>query len=167
MATLLHDIGAGGESLRCDAEEGFTAGSSELSSDVRFQRRGILNKMRGLQFEITDVPQSTLVAEFGSEVWCSRFAESQESLIAIGSARACLASELMLASMFTVRPFPKPALGFKEPPFFFIWSPNACCRFASAFSLSHEDMADRKLAKRIRDNKSWVLQVGEARHEVS
>ena len=83
----------------------------------------------------------------------------------IGSPRSCPAAELMLASMFKVKPFRKPTSSL---PFHFIWSPKTLKFHTSAFALDAEDIEaeNHKLAKEILEEKAWALKVADILYEV-
>ncbi len=91
-------------------------------------------------------------AELGMrQGWGDAFTDDGPSLIGIGSPRANLAAEVMLADMFGVRPFCRP----EEPlPFGFVWSPVKGKQQSSAFAAA---APDSQLAKAVAAGKKWAL----------
>jgi hypothetical protein len=83
----------------------------------------------------------------------------RESVCCIGSPRACLAAELMLAEMFEVDPFVKPKT--LSSPFYLIWS-HQHCSYESALAFKAEDLrtTNRKMALEIDKDSKRALKVG-------
>lgn len=93
--------------------------------------------------------------------------DDRASVISIGSPLAALSSEVMLARMFGVEPFEKPALDPEHAPlpFYFGWRPKLAGKFRSAFGLTWRDFKDKdpKLAAQLRSNEVSVFFCGKKR----
>ncbi len=75
--------------------------------------------------------------------WYDILDDDSRSLVAIGSPRACLASEVMLARMFDVPPFKAPALEnglLAKVPFAFHWPARVSRGFRSGFTCTTGDL---------------------------
>ncbi len=83
------------------------------------------------------------------------------SICCIGSPRACLAAELMLAEMFEVEPFVKPKA--LSSPFYLIWS-RQHCSYESALAFKAEDLrtTHREMARELAKDGKRALKVGKA-----
>lgn len=115
-----------------------------------------------LQYRIEDVLQLQPDKEtkVSSQDWYRLIKKPDgPSLISIGSPRACLASEVMLAEIFALKPFKKPDPFSKRSPFHFVWSPDASSEFPSSFTLRGEDLAslDPKISELVCSSKSWAF----------
>jgi len=118
---------------RCDLSPWDTRSTARLARDFT-----VINP--GIPHDIADVildphrDETTLVGE----PWLDLLADPKISPVAIGSPRACLASELMLARMFSIAPFGTADLAKDlraKLPFHFIWSPRDGRNFRSRFAL--------------------------------
>ncbi|MCL4178284.1 MAG: hypothetical protein KJ072_11165 [Verrucomicrobia bacterium] len=120
-----------------------------------------------VHYDIVEVLLRTPVrpARLTADPW-HRWLEAEDcSVVAIGSPRANLASEIMLAQMFGVRPFVKPSLTFLDPkrgPFAFVWPRPLMQGWRSAFALGAEDLPpkSRHLATQVRRNRSGAFVIG-------
>ena len=114
-----------------------------------------------VDYEIEDVILSTPMnaQKAAAEKWHQVLADDTRSLVAIGSPRACLASEVMLARMFGATAFqaPVPSVAAKnQMPFFFAWPPHLSRHLRSAFALSWRELKalDEPAAQAVMQNKA-------------
>ena len=97
------------------------------------------------------------------ERWKRHLLDNGQSLVSIGSPRACHASEYMLAEMFGTEPYVAPTGDKIALPFQFAWTPHGR-RKRSSFTIGARDL--RRLAPefadKIRDEngKAEVLKIG-------
>jgi hypothetical protein len=101
-----------------------------------------------VQYDINDVlfRRNVTLQRLKSEEWYRLLSEDKRSLVSIGSPRANLASEVMMAMMFGVAPFPKvQATGFDpgRMPFYFIWPGSLIKDLRSAFAVPSEMLAPK------------------------
>lgn len=98
-----------------------------------------------IDYDIEDVLLETPMDEKAAARtdWYKILDDSTRSLVAIGSAKACHASEVMLARMLGVEPFAS-ALGKNGSrlcvPFAFVWHRMPPGRFRSSFCLTHREL---------------------------
>jgi hypothetical protein len=100
-----------------------------------------------MRFEQMDVMLNPHLgrSEIEKLAWYERIDQGKQSVISIGSPRACLASEVMLAKMFRVAPFEDPKPSFnpaKELPFYFLWPPQFSRGLHSHFAFRLADLKD-------------------------
>jgi hypothetical protein len=91
---------------------------------------------------------------YEADRWHRLIVEDKRTLISIGSPRASLASELLLASMFGVKPFGDRTVSVHDPrlPFQFVWPPDRSFPAKSTFTLEPKDIAKEaaRLAEQVR-----------------
>lgn len=98
-----------------------------------------------MDYDIEDVLLETPMDEQAAARtdWYKMLDDSTRSLVAIGSPKACHASEVMLARMLGVEPFGS-ALGKNggrlRVPFAFVWHRMPPGRFRSSFYLAHREL---------------------------
>ncbi|MDH7502365.1 MAG: hypothetical protein QHJ82_06575 [Verrucomicrobiota bacterium] len=98
-----------------------------------------------MDYDIEDVLLETPMDEKAAARtdWYKMLDDSTRSLVAIGSPKACHASEVMLARMLGVEPF-ESALGCNgsklRVPFAFVWHRMPPGRFRSSFCLTHREV---------------------------
>ncbi|MBN2506038.1 MAG: hypothetical protein JXQ71_05030 [Verrucomicrobia bacterium] len=121
-----------------------------------------------VNFDFEDIPGNSSIKRLVSSSH-PLLGRQGPSLISIGSTRACLATEILLARMFNQKPFGYTSPRAAPPPFSFVWSPNVRPSFPSGFSLTAANFAARlpgKLAREIRRNQAWALMVGSRGYRV-
>jgi len=125
----------------CDLSPWDMRSTTQLARDFT-----LLNS--GVPHEIVDVMlgRHTNAASLKGEPWLELFKDPELSIIAIGSPRACLATELMMSEQFGVSAFGTASLAQDlraRLPFHFIWSPRDSREFRSRFALPADQIPSR------------------------
>ncbi|MBL9139795.1 MAG: hypothetical protein JNK85_28250 [Verrucomicrobiales bacterium] len=98
---------------------------------------------------------------YAADRWHRLIVEDRRTLISIGSPRASLASELLLASMFGVKPFGDRTVTVHDPrlPFQFVWPPDRSFPAQSTFALEPKDIAKQsaRLSDQVRRGGSAAI----------
>ena len=105
---------------------------------------------------------------FHDETWLSLLEDGDgPSLICIGSPRACHATELVLASMFSTEPFQRSdASCSTRLPFYFVWSQEQYDEVPSSFALNETALPNHADNRVIADWNTLALQFNNTLHPV-
>jgi len=79
------------------------------------------------------------------EKWHQLLEADECSVVSIGSPLVSFSSEVMLATMFGVKPFTRPELKLGLAPFYYVWRPQVAKGFSSAFGLTAEQLTAHEL----------------------
>jgi hypothetical protein len=117
----------------------------------------------GLQIGFEDAPRNTPYNMLGQEKWYNHVQQEHgPSVIAIGSPRACMATEVLLAKMFGVPRFTKANDSPHRLPFYFVWSDTET-HYPSSFAKTPDGIARQnpRLAQEVKAGKAWAFQLGD------
>ncbi|MGD0260980.1 MAG: hypothetical protein ABSD29_14290 [Verrucomicrobiota bacterium] len=128
-----------------------------------------LGEQRGrIKLEFEDVTLTTSGKQMQTEAWFRYLNDDGPSVVSVGSPRACLATEVLLARMFNVPEFEPPLDAKVQPPFSFIWSPDVRPKSLSAFSSDTKALCwkDKRLACRVERGTAWAIRLKDKVYEV-
>jgi hypothetical protein len=125
----------------------------------------IYRRSANAHYEIQDVllRPNLKLAELRSDSWYAALEDPTRSIVSIGSSRANLASEVMLARMFREEAFATPArevVAKRSLPFCFLWPQKLLRGYRSAFASTVESVAgvDPAVRQLLKQQASGFLQ---------
>ena len=128
-----------------------------------------LGEQRGrIQLEFEDVEVTTSKKRIQTETWFRYLNDDGPSVVSVGSPRACLATEVLLARMFNFPEFESPLDPKAQPPFSFIWSPDERPKSLSAFNSDTSALRGKNkgLARKVELGKAWAIRLNDKVYEV-